>query len=429
MQSYSLVSYFMSYGFLMAYYLLFISLRYTKARSVMICAVSASCACFLEYLLVYVAAGNSYFYVGATLAQIILTQATAMIISRTRDSKVLFTGLSGSNYIMAGGIIGAITNIYTQSTFLAVAANVMTHLLLLLLLVVRIRNIYLSFYEKPEMKKWWTLCLIPSLFYCCFCFLAVFPNSLHENPQNILGIVMLLVTMFVSYIVVFGYVENEINRSGLYWENELFESYIHGLESQYEAVEHTEYNLRILRHDMRHYMGMIHSLLEQKEYDEIRKITGHISEVIMDNQIKNYCQNRKVNSIVSNLMNKADDMEVAVSMDMDIPDRIPVNDLELASVIANLLENALDSANELEGNTGSVNILVRCSNEHLVIETENKCAREVVMNPVTRLPISRKGRGHGIGLQSVQAFAKKLDANFDCYYENGTFTVRLFANF
>lgn len=429
MQIYSFVSYFVSYGFLMAYFLLFISLRYSKAGSVMICAVSAGCACILEYLLLYVIDGNSYFYVGVTLAQIILTQFTAMFLSSTRDSKVLFTGLSGSNYVMAGGIIGGITEIYTKSTFLAVGANVLTQLLLLLLLVVKIRNIYLSFYEKPEMKKWWTLCLIPSLFYCCFCFLAVFPNSLHENPQNILGIVLLLVTMFVSYIVVFGYVENEINRSGLYWENELFESYIHGLESQYEAVEHTEQNLRILRHDMRHYMGMIHSLLEQEEYDEIKKITGHVSEVIHDNRIKNYCQNRKVNSIVSNLMDKADSMGVTVRIDMDIPTELPVNDLELASVIANLLENALDSVNELEDKTGSVSILVRCTKEHLVIETENKCAREVVMNPVTKLPVSRKGNGHGIGLQSVQAFAKKLDAHFDCYYENQTFTVRLYAGF
>ncbi len=429
MQAYSLISYIISYGFLMAYFLLFIGLKYTKKKSLAICAISASGSCVMECLLLYVFSGSSFFYVTATLIQIFVTQFTAVFISKTRDSKAVFTGLSGSNYVMAGGIVGAVVEIYSGSGILAILANGMTHFLLLLILVIKIRKIYLSFFEKRDMGKWWGLCLIPSLFYSCFCFLAMFPNSLHDDHQNILGVILLLITMFVSYIVIFRYVENETKRSELYWENELFESYIHGLESQYKAVEKAEYNLRILRHDMRHYIGIINTLLEQKEYDEVKKIIGNVSEVISDNKIRKYCENIKVNSIVSNLMEKADGLGASVNVKMTVPERVPVDDLELASVVANLLENALDSVEELKKEERSVSLLVRCADSRLIIEAENRCGKEVQMNPITKLPVSQKGKGHGIGLQSVSAFANKLDADFDCYCEDGTFTVRLLANF
>lgn len=111
----------------------------------------------------------------------------------------------------------------------------------------------------------------PCIFFCGFSCLAFFPYTLDDYPTNIPGVVMFIIVMFVSYVIVLQYVSSESQRTEIYWQNVLFESYIKNLENQYYLVEQSEKNLRILQHDMRHYSGMIDTMLEQGEYNEIKK--------------------------------------------------------------------------------------------------------------------------------------------------------------
>ena len=94
-----------------------------------------------------------------------------------------------------------------------------------------------------------------------------------------------MLTMLVSYVVVLRYLDSETKQVEEYWKNMMFESYIQGLESQNYLTEQSERNLKILRHDMRHYSTMIDSLLNQEEYADIKHIIGHINEVVNENKV------------------------------------------------------------------------------------------------------------------------------------------------
>lgn len=135
-------------------------------------------------------------------------------------------------------------------------------------------------------------------FFCSFSCLAFFPYTLYEYPENILVSIFLMITMLVSYVVVLRYMDSEMKQQEEYWKNVMFESYIKGLESQYYLVEQSERNLKVLRHDMRHYSMMIDSLLAQEEYNEIRNIVAHINEVVMENKVTRYCENLIVNTVL-----------------------------------------------------------------------------------------------------------------------------------
>lgn len=429
MLSYTIVSSVISYIFLILFFSLFVNRKYSRLKTVFMCTAAILLMWGMEILKSITFSYSNSFYIAGTIFQIVVTQGTALAISDTRDSKVLFTGLCGSNYVMAGALTGSISYAFTQSMICSVVLSVAVHALVLTFMEVRVRKIYLSFYTRQNMKSWWRLCLVPVLFYCCFCFLAIFPNPLSENPSNILGTIMLLITMFVSYVVVFRYVENEMSRNKLYWDNKLFESYIYGLESQYEAVEESERNLRILRHDMRHYTEMVYKMLEQKQYEEAKEILGQVTKVIEDTKIEKYCENIKINSIVSSLMGKIRKCGITVDIDMQVPEELPVDGLELASVVANLLENAFYSVKDRPEEDRNIRLLVRFVDNWLIVEVENKCVEDLSLSPDKKLPISSKGEGHGVGLQSVAAFADKINANLGCYYENEIFTVRLAAKF
>ena len=60
---------------------------------------------------------------------------------------------------------------------------------------------------------------------------------------------------------------------------------------------------------------------------------------------------------------------------------------------------------------------------------ENDCDREIYFDSITGLPKSRRGKGHGLGMQSVQAFSDKLGGAIDCYCESNRFRIILYAKF
>ncbi len=423
------ISYMISHIFLMLFIYLFVLHRYTKRKTIVICVLAFLILSFTDCFKLNLFSDSDLCYAVVTVIQIIVTQFTGLLIAKNRDSRVLFMNLSASNYVIAGSVIPDVVYISTQNMIAALLVSIALHLTILLFLYHRIRQIWLQCCEKEYNKSWWELCLIPVFFYCGFSCLAFFPYTLYDNPHNILGVLVFILTMFVSYVVVIRYVESESKNTELYWKNAIFESYIKGLENQYYLVEQSERNLKIMRHDMRHYSGMIDSLLDQGEYENIRKITSHINEVADDNKIVKYCENLIINTVIARAMEQAQRLKIVMRSDILVPKEIPVNEYEFASVIANLLENAIDCVKNFEQAKRYVEIKVQCTGGHLLLDTKNEYENEIQFHPVTGLPKSGKGGGHGLGMQSVSAFCDKLGGNISSYCEDGVFHMVLFVKF
>ena len=423
------ISYTICHIFLMLFIYFFVTHRYSRRKTMAICVTSFLILTLTDLLKLNLFSESDLCYVSVTILQIIVTQSTGLLISRTRDHRVLFMSLSASNYVIAGSIGTTILYICTENALLALAGGFLIHSALLLFLYFRIREICLRAYERKPLKGIWELCLVPVFFYCGFCFLAFFPHTLYDNPDNIPGVILFLITMFVSYVTVLRYAESESENSGIYLKNILFESYIKGLESQYYQVEQSERNLKILRHDMRHYSKMIDSLLAQEAYDEIAKITAHISKVSDDNKVERYCENLIIHSILSEMMKKADAANITIHFDVTVPRELPVNDYEFAAVIANLLENALNCVKNSKKKERYIKVKLHCALDHLLIQMENVCEQEVLFDSLTGLPKSQKQKEHGLGMQSVSAFAEKAGGSINCFCENGIFHITFFAKF
>lgn len=423
------ISYMFSHVFFMAFIYVFLVHRYSRKKTLGICFLSCFAMNLPDYFKLNIFTDNPLFYFCTTIIQIAIAQLTGLFISRTRNAKTLFIGLSASNYVVVGSITASILYIFTGSVNIALAGNLLMHLAILLILYRKIGDIFRRFLERELKTSWWGLCLIPVFFFCCFSCLAFFPYTLYEHPENILVSIFLIITMLVSYIVVLRYLDGEMKNVDSYWKNVMFESYIKGLESQNYLVEQSERNLKILRHDMRHYSMMIDSLLNQKEYDEIRNIIGHIHEVVDENKVPRYCENLIVNTVLTTMAEHAQSQQIALHSDIKIPRQIPVNEYEFAMVLANLLENAIRSVQNLALEKRFINAKLICTSEHLLIDMENECEKEIPFDSTTGLPKSKRGKGHGLGMQSIQAFCDKLGGTIDCYCENNRFRIILFVKF
>jgi len=426
---YKNISYTISHIFVVLFIYLFVVPRYSRIKTAALCVTFFFAITIPNVLKLNIFPDSRLCYFLVTIYQIIMTQFTGLFIAKKRDSKTLFVGLSASNYVIAGSIMAAMLHILTKSIYICTVGCITTHIVILYILYVKIYDIWIHYQNEDVMGSWWKLCLIPVFFFCGFSCLAFFPYTLDDHPENIPGVLMFIIAMFVSYVIVLRYVSSEAQKTVIYWQNILFESYIKGLENQYYLIEQSEKNLRILRHDMRHYSGMIDSLLKQGAYGEIKKVIEHINSVINNNKVTKYCSNMVVNTMFSSMMEKARAFGVEVRHDIIICKEIPIDNYELAMIIANLLDNALNCVKDFVNREKSVDVKIRCEKSHLLIDMKNEYEGEILFDSRTGLPKSQKGQNHGLGMQSVLAFSDRIGGNISCYCEDGVFHILLFAKF
>lgn len=429
MNSFTAASYIISHIFLALFIYLFIIHRYSRAVTGTICFFLFLLLSSLDFFKLILFPDSNLCYVVVTVLQILFTQATPFFISGKKTSQILFVGLSASSYVIAGSIFAAVLKIYTGSTLFALLGSFAIHLAILLFLSITVRDKFLKVQKEDSRKNFWELCLIPVFFYCSFSSIAFFPHTLFDNPDNIPGTLFAVITMFVSYTVVIRYLESESRKNAVYWKNMIQESYIQGLENRHYIVEQAEQNLKILHHDIRHYSRIIDSLLEQKKYDEIKEVNGHISLIAEENKVEQHCANLIVNTILSNMMTKARSLDIKVDLDARIPKDIPVDDYELTLVVANLFENAIQCVRDFEDNKRYIEMKIHCMKDHLFIQTKNEYEDEILLDPATGLPKSKKSGNHGLGMQSILAFAEKTGATIGCYPDDGIFRIIMSAKF
>lgn len=429
MNYFTAISYMLSHIFLVLFLYLFIVHRYSRAITGAICFFLFLLLSMLDLIKLIFFPDSGLCYVATTIFQILFTQATPFLISGKKSSQILFVGLSASNYVIAGAVFSAVLKIYTGNGFLAIAGSFAIHLAILIFLSVTIRNMCLRAQKETSKKNWWELCLIPVFFYCSFSFTAFFPNTLYDIPDNIPGILFIIITMFVSYVVVIRYLESETRRNDFYWKNMMQESYIQGMENRYYLIERAEHNLKILHHDIRHYSGMIDSLLAQKKYEEIKKINEHISHIAQENKIEKYCDNLIVNTILANMMEKAHFFDITVALDARILKEIPVEDYELTLVIANMFENAIHCVKNFAKEKRFIEMKIHCLKDYLFIQSKNAYEEDILLDSATGLPKSKKSGNHGLGMQSILAFAEKTGSTIGCYLDDNVFRIMLFARF
>jgi hypothetical protein len=178
----------------------------------------------------------------------------------------------------------------------------------------------------------------------------------------------------------------------------------------------------IAAHDRRHFNNTLLELLQRGQTDNaIAFLEKQVSMV--PSKIRKYCENTTINATVCYYVGLAEQKKIETDVNLDIANSLSVDSLELAMVIANLMENAIHSCEGLEN---SQNGYIHFSCRHvgrLALEMSNPYADDITLDENGH-PISKED-GHGIGTKSVLAFSEKHDAEVMYFLENGVFRVRM----
>lgn len=186
-------------------------------------------------------------------------------------------------------------------------------------------------------------------------------------------------------------------------------------QSSYEALRWQNEQVMMLRHDMvKHFR-----LLRQTVTDE--KSAAYLDELIGENEkIRPVVQsgNEMLDVILNSKLSAAADAGITVEIArMKAPDKLPLTDAELCSLVMNLLDNAVEGASAPGVEQPYIKLDFSVKEHFFAISCENSTTMEHIQKEAAP--------GRGLGLKIIRQIVARYDALLETEYGTDYYCVKM----
>lgn len=353
---------------------------------------------FLNFWEIYSRAG----LFTVTLPYILVT----LWCSQYRDFRAAFSIITGLFVGCIGTANEMLTELLLQHTkyceYYSFAVRVISFFLMFFIL----RRFSVTYRQMLHQlnRSWGILCLIP---------FSVFITMLYaiSNSANSVTIIVLFYGLLVAcsgaYYLMYLFFDRVQKENSARYEAQLSTLQVSALRNRMEAVRVAENAIRTERHDLRHRLQAVAELVSRGDKKSALEFLDAAQRRLDEQKEIRWCRPPVLDAVFSSYFNQAKNQGILVEANIALPDTLPVDEGELAIVLANALENAIHA--NLKVPQGQRQI--RCkmvATPSVILEISNPCAGDVSFDG-DGLPITRQS-GHGLGVQSISAFCRKNGA-------------------
>ncbi len=183
--------------------------------------------------------------------------------------------------------------------------------------------------------------------------------------------------------------------------------------------------LRILKHDMRGELAIIHGYNELGQKDKIR---SHIEKKLQEMNVQLMPKIDKDNVITSFLNFKlkearSEKIEVNIKSSLTEENEIDIDKEDICRVLNNIINNAIEACKQCDKKY--INLYINILNNCIVIKSENPFSGEIKKEDGKILTIKKDKAKHGYGLKSIKNIAEKYGGFMNVNYINNVFTIEV----
>lgn len=224
-------------------------------------------------------------------------------------------------------------------------------------------------------------------------------------PNTIFSIVILFGLNVVVFNIYIQLSENlELQRKNAIYEKEfqLLERHMHEKESMMQEI-------RVKRHDLKHQMLKLLTLLQKGEYGKLESDMKQMAELeSLNGLLVVNTQNSIIDSFVNNQYAVAKEKGIDFRVKIDVPAELPFAGEDLCVILGNALDNAIEACERGQVSKPWISIKLIYDGANLLMTLENSFDGTIRKNK-KGMQISRKANSqqHGIGTYSIQRVVQK----------------------
>jgi signal transduction histidine kinase len=240
---------------------------------------------------------------------------------------------------------------------------------------------------------------------------------------------MYISIIILSYIIIFIAISSVNKNIELEYKFKIIDTQIELQKRNYQTLNKSLENYYAYKHDIRHHILAIKSMFEANNYIAASKYLDKFNENEISQNVGILCKNFTVDSIIKYYMSIAMNNNIDFTVDLNIPEDINIDNLDLSIVIGNCVENSIEACNKVGYKSKKyIDIKAEIKGVQLLIKVKNSFNGQIVEEDNV-IKTSKSGEGHGIGLSNVRNITEKYNGHFYSKYNDNEFEVHIIMNY
>ena len=179
-------------------------------------------------------------------------------------------------------------------------------------------------------------------------------------------------------------------------------------------------SMRIV-HDAKKHVNALEGLIEAANIEEAKQYKSSLYHELDKLHPSFQCENQLLSVIVNHALLKAEQKNIHMRLQIEPMDLSFLSDVDLTTIISNLMDNALEAVAELPESKRDIWFIMEKKMGCYLIHSEN--AYDYINSSTGQKFLSTK-RGHmGIGLTNIETAVQKYNGIFLAEIENGKFVA------
>lgn len=128
-----------------------------------------------------------------------------------------------------------------------------------------------------------------------------------------------------------------------------------------------------------------------------------------------FCESPIINTVLTEKQKICEKKNIQLNINISTIETKTINHIDMCSIFANVLDNAIRATEKLETSEAVIDLLVRMSGKYLIIKCKNSTLKEPAEIP----------EGTGYGLKIIKGIAQRYDGDFRIKYEQNIYEVQV----
>lgn len=187
----------------------------------------------------------------------------------------------------------------------------------------------------------------------------------------------------------------------------------------YQNLEHQQFQVRRLRHDMANHLQAMSALKEP----ELREYLGQLIKSPAMECSQRFCENTVVNAVLAAKQQLMEQKEITAEFSVALLADLSVEAVDLCAIFANSLDNAIEACEELSADQRRIIVKARADKGLFVLQVQNPIKEKTIERNDLFASTKQNAKAHGFGLTSIREIAGRYNGFVNITTDNGHFTL------
>lgn len=216
------------------------------------------------------------------------------------------------------------------------------------------------------------------------------------------------------------------NKEILEQKLDFMEQYGKLSEDYSSMVEGNLMEMRKIRHDFNNAIQVIQAMIVQNNLEEATQLSEQLQNEYTALSNQEFCENITINTILQQEQRNCEKNNIALHVSCKVPKELPVLQVDLCSILTNLLHNAERAVLEIPENTElkrRISLSVWIEGDMLMFRITNPNKNPIIEKNGKLVTTKTDKKNHGLGMEIIRQIAIQYNGDVHIEHDDSNFTV------